>query len=143
MDLSLLPAVNATLNSAASILLIVGRVLIARGREQAHRVVMLSAFGVSTLFLALYVAHKASRGFENTTFHAVGAAKTAYLALLFSHVTLAMTIPVLAILLVRFGLRDERARHRKLARIAWPVWMYVSVTGVVIYFLLYHFNPAA
>lgn len=143
MDLAFLPAVNASLNSVATVLLIVGRVLIKRGRERAHRLVMLSAFGVSTLFLALYVAHKASRGFENTTFNVEGAAKVAYLLLLFSHLTLAMAVPVLALLLLRFGLRDERVRHRRLARIAWPIWLYVSITGVGIYFLLYHFNPTA
>jgi uncharacterized membrane protein YozB (DUF420 family) len=117
-------------------------VLIKRGHEQAHKRAMLSAFGVSTLFLVLYVAHKASRGFENTTYNAEGAAKAAYLALLFTHLTLAMAVPVLAILLIRFGLREERARHRRLARIAWPIWLYVSATGVLIYLLLYHFNPA-
>jgi len=143
VDLSFLPAVNATLNGFATVLLVVGRLLIKRGQEHAHRVVMLSAFGVSTLFLALYVAHKASRGFENTTFNAVGAAKAAYLALLFTHLTLAMAVPVLAILLLRFGLRGQRAQHRRLARVAWPIWLYVSVTGVAIYFLLYHWNPAA
>jgi uncharacterized membrane protein YozB (DUF420 family) len=143
LDLSFLPAINATLNGVAGLLLVVGRMLIKRGRERAHRTVMLSAFGVSSLFLVLYLAHKASRGFENTTFNAVGAAKTAYLALLFTHLTLAMAVPVMAILLLRYALRDERASHRRLARIAWPVWMYVSVTGVLIYFLLYQFNPAA
>ena len=142
MDLSALPAINATLNSIATVLLVVGRVLIKRGRVRAHRLAMLSAFGVSSLFLALYVAHKASRGFENTTFNAEGLAKAAYLALLFTHLLLAMLVPVMAIFLLRYGLRDDRARHVRLARIAWPVWMYVSVTGVLIYFLLYHFNPS-
>ena len=101
-----------------------------------------AAFAVSTLFLALYVLHKASRGFESTTFHVQGAAKLAYLLLLFSHVVLAATVPVFAIALVTLGLRGRIARHRRLARIAWPIWMYVSVTGVVIYVLLYHLNPA-
>jgi len=142
MDLSFLPAVNAGLNAVATALLVVGRLLIRKGRVDAHRRTMLSAFAVSTLFLALYIAHKASKGFENTTFHAEGAAKLAYLALLFTHITLAAAVPVLAIALIRFGLRDERARHRRLARIAWPIWMYVSVTGVLIYLLLYHWNPA-
>lgn len=141
MDLTFLPAVNATLNSIATALLVVGRILIKRGKVRAHRIVMLSAFGVSTLFLGLYLLHKASRSFESTTLHAEGAAKAAYLVLLFSHLTLAMTVPVLALFLLRFGLRDERAKHRRLARIAWPVWLYVSVTGVLIYFILYHWNP--
>ena len=143
MDLSFLPPVNAALNGLALALLVTGRRLVKQGRIQAHRRVMLSAFGVSSLFLFFYVSHKVSRGFENTTFHAEGAAKLAYLALLFSHVVLAATVPVLAILLIRLGLRDERPKHRRLARIAWPIWMYVSVTGVVIYVLLYHLNPGA
>ena len=141
MDLSFLPAVNAGLNSIATMLLIIGRMLIKRGRVEAHRKVMLSAFGVSALFLTFYVAHKASKGFTNTTFNVEGVAKAAYLVLLSTHLVLAMAVPVLAILLIRWGLRDERARHRRLARVAWPIWMYVSVTGVAIYFLLYHLNP--
>jgi len=104
---------------------------------------MLAAFALSSLFLVLYVAHKAARSFENTPFHAEGAARVAYLALLASHVTLAIAIPPLAIALVALGLRGRIARHRRLARIAWPIWMYVSVTGVAIYFLLYHLNPPA
>jgi uncharacterized membrane protein YozB (DUF420 family) len=141
LDLSLLPAVNAGLNLIATSLLVVGRRLVKQGRIDAHKRVMLAAFGVSTLFLVFYVAHKVSRSFENTTFQVEGIAKTAYLLLLFSHVTLAAAVPVLAILLIRFGLRHELERHRRLARIAWPIWMYVSVTGVLIYLLLYHLNP--
>ncbi len=141
MDLSFLPPVNAALNGIAALLLLAGLLLVRRRRIAAHRRVMLTAFAVSSLFLLCYVAHKASRGFESTTFHAEGAAKVAYLALLFSHVTLAMAVPVLAITLIALGLRGRIARHRRLARVAWPIWMYVSVTGVVIYLLLYHLNP--
>ncbi len=104
---------------------------------------MICAFGVSSLFLLLYVSHKVSRNFENTTFNVEGWAKTAYLLLLGSHVLLAMTVPIIAIVLIRLGLRDDRVRHRRLARIGWPIWIYVSVTGVVIYLLLYPFNPPA
>ena len=141
MDLSFLPAVNASLNAVATVLLVRGRLLIRAGRVAAHRRTMLTAFAVSALFLALYLLHKASRGFENTTFHAEGAAKVAYLLFLASHVLLAMTVPVFAILLIRHGLAGRIARHRRLARIAWPIWMYVSVTGVAIYLLLYPLNP--
>ncbi len=141
MDLSGLPPINAALNASATILLLVGRSLARRGDVARHRVVMLSAFGVSSLFLLLYVSHKVSRNFENTTFNAEGLAKTAYLLLLGSHVLLAMTVPVIAIVLIRLGLRDDRERHRRWARIGWPIWMYVSVTGVLIYLLLYPFNP--
>ncbi len=141
MDLSGLPALNATLNAIATVLLLWGRRLVKRGRLEAHKRVMLAAFAVSSVFLACYVAHKVSRSFQNTTFNAVGAAKTAYLALLGSHVVLAALVPFLALALIRFGLRGEIARHRRLARIAWPIWLYVSITGVVIYLLLYPLNP--
>jgi uncharacterized membrane protein YozB (DUF420 family) len=141
MDLSGLPALNAALNATAAALLLRGRRLARRGQIAAHRRTMLAAFAVSSLFLALYVLHKASRDFESTTFHAAGAAKAAYLALLFSHVVLAMTVPPLAIALIVLGLRGRVTRHRRLARVAWPIWMYVSVTGVAIYLLLYHLNP--
>ena len=140
--LGMLPAVNAGLNAAAAVCLVVGRRLARRGRIDAHRRTMLTAFALSSLFLALYVLHKASRGFESTTFHVEGAARAAYLVLLASHVTLAMAIPPLAIALVTLGLRGRIASHRRLARVAWPLWIYVSVTGVLIYVLLYHLNPA-
>ena len=142
MDLSALPALNAALNAVAAALLLRGRWLIRRGHVDAHRRTMLAAFAVSSLFLALYVLHKAARGFESLTFHAEGLAKAAYLALLASHVVLAMAVPVLALSLIAFGLRGRIARHRRLARVAWPIWMYVSVTGILIYLLLYHWNPA-
>lgn len=142
MDLSFLPAVNAALNAGAALLLLRGRRLARARRFEAHRRTMVAAFGVSSLFLVLYVLHKASRDFENTTFHAVGLAKSAYLALLFSHVTLAIAVPPLAIALIVLGVRGRRERHRRLARWAWPIWMYVSVTGVAIYALLYHLNPS-
>ena len=105
---------------------------------------MLAAFAVSTLFLVLYVAHKASRGFESTALPRGGRREgSRTCVLLFSHVVLAMTVPPLAIALIVLGLRGAIARHRRLARFAWPIWMYVSVTGVLIYVLLYHLNPAA
>lgn len=141
MDLSFLPSVDATLNAVAAGLLVVGRRRIKAGMVEAHRRTMLSAFAASSLFLVLYVVHKASRGFHNTTFNMHGGPKIAYLAILFSHLTLAMTVPPLAITLIVFGLRGKIDRHRRLARVAWPIWMYVSVTGVVIYVLLYHLNP--
>lgn len=141
MDLSFLPAVNASLNALATGLLIAGFVLIKQRRIKAHRRVMTSAFAVSGLFLVLYVAHKASRGFENTSFNAEGAAKTLYLLILFSHLVLAMAVPFLAIALIRLGWQRRDEAHKRLARIAWPIWIYVSVTGVVIYVMLYHLNP--
>ena len=141
MDLSFLPSVNAALNLTATVLLTAGRVWIRRGRVAAHRRAMLAAFTVSSLFLVLYVAHKVWRGFESTPYHGTGVARVLYLTILFSHLTLAMTVPVLALRLVQLGLGGRIARHRRLARVAWPIWMYVSLTGVVIYLLLYPFNP--
>lgn len=141
MDWLHLPTLNACLNGLAGTLLVVGRVLIRRGRERAHRLVMTSAFAVSSLFLISYVIHKWSRNFENTHFGGEGLAQTGYFVLLATHVPLAMMVPVLAITLIVLALGERRVAHRRLARIAWPIWMYVSVSGVLIYLLLYPFNP--
>lgn len=141
MDLSFLPAVNAGLNGLATVLLVAGRGLARRGRIDAHRRVMGGAFAVSALFLVLYVAHKWWRGFEHTPYHGEGAARALYLAILVSHLTLAIAVPFLAVWLIRLGLADRRREHRRLARWAWPVWLYVSITGIVIYGMLYHANP--
>lgn len=141
MDLSFLPAVNACLNGLAAGLLVWGRRLARRREIDRHKRVMLCAFAVSTLFLVFYITHKAWKSFENTTFHAEGLAKLAYLVLLFSHVVLAASVPFLAITLITLGLRGRFETHRRLARVAWPIWMYVSITGVLIYLLLYPLNP--
>jgi uncharacterized membrane protein YozB (DUF420 family) len=142
VDLSFLPPVNAVLNATAAVLLVTGRRLARARRIDAHRRVMIAAFAVSTLFLAFYLAHKISRGFVNTGFNVTGPAHIAYLVMLATHVVLAMTVPVFAIALITLGLRGRLERHRRLARVAWPIWMYVSVTGVLIYLLLYPLNPA-
>jgi uncharacterized membrane protein YozB (DUF420 family) len=142
LDLSFLPAVNAALNALSMLLLVVGRVWIRRGRVDAHRRAMLAAFLVSSLFLVFYVAHKVWRGFENTPYHGEGMARALYLVILVSHLTLAMAVPVLAVRLVQLGLGGRIEQHRRLAVVAWPIWMYVSITGVVIYAMLYRFNPA-
>jgi uncharacterized membrane protein YozB (DUF420 family) len=141
VDLSFLPAVNAALNLVATALLLAGRYWIRRGRVAHHRRAMLAAFTVSSLFLVLYVAHKAWRGFENTPYHGEGLARVLYLAILFSHLTLAMAVPVLAIRLLQLGLSGRIDRHRRLALVAWPIWLYVSLTGVAIFLLLYVFDP--
>jgi uncharacterized membrane protein YozB (DUF420 family) len=142
VDLPFLPTVNAGLNVVAAVLLVLGRVQIRRGRVEAHRRTMLAAFAVSSLFLALYVAHKAARGFESTSYGGEGLARALYFVILISHLTLAMAVPVLAIRLVQLGLSGRIERHRRLAVVAWPIWLYVSVTGVVIYAMLYVFDPA-
>lgn len=141
MDATLLPTLNAALNAVAASLLMAGFVQIRRSRVDAHRRAMLGAFAVSSLFLVLYVTHKVVLGFESTAFDVEGVARLLYLILLVSHVALAMAVPVLAIAMIRLGLTRRIETHRRLARLAWPIWMYVSATGVIIYLLLYHLNP--
>jgi uncharacterized membrane protein YozB (DUF420 family) len=143
LDLSWLPSLNAALNGLAAALLVVGRGLARRREVDRHARTMVSAFAVSTLFLVLYVAHKVWRGFEPTTFHGEGLVRTAYLVILATHSVLAALVPFLAITLIVLGVRRRVASHRRLARVAWPIWMYVSVTGVVIYLLLYPLNPGS
>jgi len=142
VDLSFLPAVNAALNLVATALLVLGRIWIRQGRVATHRRAMLAAFAVSSLFLVLYVAHKVARGFESTHYNGEGILRALYFTILLSHLVLAMTVPVLATRLVWLGLSGRIERHRRLAVVAWPIWLYVSVTGVVIYGMLYVFNSA-
>ena len=145
VDWSFLPTLNAALNGVAATLLVVGLILIKQRRIHAHRACMIAALLVSSLFLVSYVLHKIWRASQDGDLHkefnATGWMKSAYLVLLFSHLILAMAVPFLAIWLVRLGLKREDARHRRLARVAFPIWLYVSFTGVLIYILLYHMNP--
>ncbi|MEX0776695.1 MAG: DUF420 domain-containing protein [Phycisphaeraceae bacterium] len=137
-----LPAFNAILNGIAGLLLILGLYLIHTRRIDAHRRTMITAFVVSSVFLVTYVAHKIWKGGVHTPYHGTGLIKWLYVAMLGSHIVLAMTVPVFAIALIRLGTTARYAQHRRVARLGWPIWMYVSVTGVLIYFMLYHFNPA-
>lgn len=137
VSVSDLPAVNAMLNAAAGILLVYGLALIRRGHERAHKRVMLTAFAVSIVFLASYLTYHL-RTHAVTRFTDLSPVRYLYYAILISHVILAATVPFLAMATIYLGLRDRRAAHRRLARWTWPIWMYVSVTGVVIYVMLYH-----
>jgi uncharacterized membrane protein YozB (DUF420 family) len=135
MDVHSLPAVNAALNALAAVLLVIGYRFIRQKRIQAHRRTMLTAFGVSVVFLASYLTHHAIVGvvYDQHT----GARHAIYLTVLTSHTILAVITPVLAIITLRRGLRMDVPRHRAIAKWTFPVWMYVSVTGVVVYFMLY------
>lgn len=135
-----LPSLNAGLNALATALLIAGRVWIARRRELAHRRAMLAAFGVSLLFLASYLVYHAQVG--SVRFTGPPGVRRVYLAILLSHVLLAAVVPWLALATIYLGLRDRRAQHRRWARWTFPLWLYVSITGVVIYLMLYHLYPA-
>ena len=138
----ILPHVNATLNAAATLLLITGYVLIRRRHERAHIRTMLAAFAVSIVFLASYLTyHSLLRSLsvsERRLPAAVAPAiRYSYYAMLMSHIMLAATVPVLACLTIWYGWRDQRERHRRLAKWTFPIWLYVSITGVLIYVVLY------
>jgi putative membrane protein len=141
MSVSDLPAVNAALNSCSAILLTTGYVFIRKGRVIAHRNCMIAAFVTSCVFLVCYVLHKILMKGVHTPFAGPVALKPFYYTLLISHVLMAMAIVPLAIVTIRRGLRARYELHKKIARWTWPLWMYVSVTGVLIYLLLYQIYP--
>jgi protein SCO1/2/putative membrane protein len=130
-----LPAVNAVLNGTAAVLLTWGYTLIRRGQKRAHRNVMLAAFTVSTIFLVCYLIYHAQAGVVR--FAGTGPIRTVYFAILITHTLLAATVPPLAIITLSRGLRGRFDRHRAIARWTLPIWLYVSVTGVVVYWMLY------
>jgi len=131
-----LPSVNAALNATAAALLIWGYTLIRRRRIETHRKVMLAAFVTSSLFLICYIVYHVQVG--SVRFPKTGAIRTVYLGILGTHTLLAATVPVLAIITLRRGLTARFDKHRKIARWTLPIWLYVSVTGVVVYLMLYH-----
>lgn len=140
-----LPAINATLNAASTILLLTGFGFIRRKRIRLHRFCMISAFVLSMVFLASYLLHKwhlySTTGSYNTVFHGQGAFRTLYFTILITHVALAATVPVLASITLFRGLKMSVVKHKRLARITLPIWLYVSVTGVIVYFMLYQWSP--
>ncbi len=132
-----LPPINAALNATATVLLCAGIVAIKREAKQAHGLLMGAAFVVSCVFLVSYVAHKILVHGVHTPFGGAGAWRTIYYAMLVSHIILAICVPPLAIVTMRHALAGRFAEHRKLSKITFPVWLYVSVTGVLVYFFLY------
>jgi uncharacterized membrane protein YozB (DUF420 family) len=133
----LLPAVNASLNAVAGTLLVIAWLLIKRRRIAAHRRVMLAAFAVSALFLISYVVYHANAG--SRPYHGIGWLRALYFSILIPHVFLAAAVVPLAIVTLRRGLVRDDVRHRRIARITLPIWLFVSVTGVVVYLMLYQF----
>ena len=138
--------INAGLNGLATVLLLTGFVLIKRGRREAHARVMLSAFGTSVVFLACYLTYHFAlhhyTGESGRKFSGVGVIRPIYFVILISHVFLAMMVPVLASMTIWRAWRRNWVGHRRLARVTFPIWVYVSVTGVIIYVLLYHWPVA-
>lgn len=139
IDVSALPAVNAGLNATAAVFLVCGFVAVRRGRIGLHRACMLCALAVSTTFLASYLVYHSVHG--ATRFAGEGLARILYFSVLISHTTLAVVlVPLVIVTLVR-ALRADFVRHRRIARVTLPIWLYVSVTGVLVYWLLYHVFP--
>jgi putative membrane protein len=134
---ALLPSINALLNGTAAILLIWGYTLIRRKRIDTHRRVMLTAFTVSCLFLVCYLVYHYQVG--HVVYPKAGVIRGVYLTLLTSHTVLAAAVPFLAVITLRRGLAARFDRHRRIARWTLPIWLYVSVTGVVVYLMLYQF----
>jgi uncharacterized membrane protein YozB (DUF420 family) len=135
IDYTVLPAVNATLNALSGVFLLIGYGLIRRRHINAHRNAMLGAFASSTLFLVSYVVYHAQAG--SRPFTGVGAVRYVYFAILISHVILAAAILPMAISTLSRGLRGRYAEHRRIAKWTFPAWMYVSVTGVIVYLMMY------
>jgi len=131
-----LPAVNASLNGLATVLLLAGYVLVKRRRLTAHKRVMLAAFATSVLFLGTYLVYHAYAG--SRPFPGTGAVRAFYLTILVSHIILAAAVPVLAVITIYHGLREQWEKHRRIAKVTFPIWVYVSITGVIIYWMLYH-----
>ena len=136
-----LPALNAVLNGTAAVLLVIAYILIRQGRRQAHKRTMIAAFSVSTLFLISYLTYHYLAGV--VYYPGTGVTKTIYLTILGTHTVLAAAVPVLAIVTLRRGLKSRFDPHRKIARWTLPIWLYVSVTGVVVYLMLYQFAEPA
>ncbi len=136
MTVSDLPTLNATLNGVAFVLLLAGYRAIRRKRVTLHRNLMLSAFGTSTLFLISYVTYHLSA--PPVTFGGEGWVRPVYSAMLISHIVLAAALVPLVLVTLTLALRGRLEKHRRLARWTLPVWLYVSVTGVLVYLSLYH-----
>lgn len=142
MEFSHLPAVNASLNGLSTVLLVAGYIMMRQKRIDAHRNIMVAAGVTSLLFLACYVVYHAKVG--SVAFQGQGTARIVYFTILISHVILAMVIAVLVPMTFWRAYKQDFERHRKIARITFPIWLYVSITGVVIYAMLYHlFAPGA
>jgi uncharacterized membrane protein YozB (DUF420 family) len=131
-----LPTLNALLNTASAVLLVTGHRLIHKGRKDSHRKFMIAACVVSSCFLISYLTYHYYHG--TTRFLGEGWVRPFYFALLGSHTVLAASVVPLVLITLRRGLSDDINRHRAIARWTYPIWLYVSVTGVIVYVMLYH-----
>jgi uncharacterized membrane protein YozB (DUF420 family) len=137
VDIHSLPALNAVLNASSAVLLVIGHRLILARKMDAHKKVMIGAFCVSIAFLVSYLIYHWNVG--SVHYPHTGVLRWIYLTILFTHTLLAASVPVLAIVTLRRGLKGRFSQHVKIARWTYPIWLYVSVTGVVVYLMLYQF----
>jgi putative membrane protein len=135
IDVHALPALNATLNATAAVLLVCGYVLIRNRKINAHRRVMITAFTVSICFLVSYLVYHAQVG--SVRFQKTGAIRIVYFTILFTHTVLAGAVPILAVITLWRAFGANFVGHKQIARWTLPIWLYVSVTGVVVYWMLY------
>jgi putative membrane protein len=133
------PAINAALNLTSFVFLVAGRVAIARGDDALHKRRMLTAFTASCVFLVSYLIRFATTGAHK--YPGGGWDKTIYLLILFSHMALAVVLVPLLVGALRRALRGDFVAHKRIVRFTWPIWVYVSVTGVLVYLMLYHLAP--
>lgn len=136
-----LATTNAVLNTIATVLLVAGWAFIRRGQVRAHRAAMVAAFVTSAVFLACYLSYHYAVG--HVPFRGTGTVRPVYFTILISHIVLAVAVPVLALRMFFLAWKGRWEAHRRLGRITLPIWLYVSVTGVVIYLMLYHWFPGA
>lgn len=139
-DYSIFPKINATLNGCSAVLLVTGRALIARGKIAAHRAVMLTAFATSTLFLVSYLYYHWPHHGGIVYFRGTGAIRTLYFAILISHTILAIIVVPMVLITLTRALRGQFDRHRAIALWTFPIWLYVSVTGVIVYLMLFQIS---
>ncbi len=138
MEMSKLPSINAALNAMSAFLLLLGYIFIRQRAIKAHTMCMVSAFGTSTLFLISYIYYHLHHG--ATRFQGEGFIRSLYFGILFSHTVLAVIVVPLAVTTLYRGLRGQFFKHVLIARVTLPIWFYVSITGVVVYLMLYHLN---
>jgi uncharacterized membrane protein YozB (DUF420 family) len=138
-----IPALNASLNALATVLISIGFILIKTGRREAHRKVMTTAMVVSALFLVGYVTHKILIRGVHTPFGGEGFIRGFYYTMLISHIILAISVAYIVPRTFLFAIKGDIVRHKAWAKITFPIWYYVSVTGVLVYFFLYRWWPAA
>jgi uncharacterized membrane protein YozB (DUF420 family) len=141
MPVAVFPAVNASLNALSSVFLVIGYVYIKRGERTRHRAMMIAAFTTSILFLVSYATYHLSTHII-TRYQGEGVLRAVYFTVLISHSILAVAVPVLATITLVMGLRARFDRHRAIARWTFPAWLYVSITGVIVYVMLYHLPGA-